>query len=279
MRMRPLICSLIRSLTYGAVMVGVGFASAQVPAPAPGWVGQLPSAGMVGGSSMGLGSGSGVFVLPAIKGQPYSLVETTTTVQTLADGTTVTRVSHVRRMRDSEGRTRMELSVMQDGALQVVTILLEDPVGRIMARLSPRSKTANVTHVPEPTAETAETAEQAARVAEARAQAEAYRKEHPAPPNSGDLGVQTIAGVSAEGKRNRWVIPAGMQGNDREITVVTETWTSPELKIVVGRTTDDPRIGKTTMVVSDLERAEPDAALFQVPSDYRVNESPAPHIQ
>jgi hypothetical protein len=120
-------------------------------------------------------------------------------------------------------------------------------------------------------------AEQAARVAGLRA--EAYRKEHPAPPpNREDLGVQRIAGVSAEGKRHTMVIPTGQMGNDREITV-TETWTSPERKIVVSRTTDDPRMGKTTMVVSDLQRAEPDAALFQIPSEYRVIESPAPMMR
>jgi hypothetical protein len=279
MRMRPLIRSLSCSLTYSAVMavlVGVGSASAQVPAQVPGWTGQLPPAPMVGGGSMGLGSGSGVFVLPAIKGQPYSLVETMTTVQTLADGTTITRVSQSRHMRDSEGRTRMEMGVMKDGALQVTAVRLDDPVSRAAVTLFPRSKTANITRFPEPTPESAQ---QEARMAELRAKAEANRKEHPAPPNVEDLGIQTIAGGSAEGKRHTLVIPVGRMGNDREITVVTETWTSPELKIIVGSTTDDPQMGKTTMVVSDLQRAEPDPALFQVPSDYRVTETPAPHIQ
>lgn len=48
----------------------------------------------------------GVLVGPVtgIKGQPYSLVEKTTQVRTLADGTNMTTHDEQRRMRDSEGR-------------------------------------------------------------------------------------------------------------------------------------------------------------------------------
>jgi hypothetical protein len=45
---------------------------------------------------------------------------------------------------------------------------------------------------------------------------------------------------------------------------------SPDLKIDVGRSSDDPRLGKMTMVVTDLVRGNPDSALFQVPADYTV---------
>lgn len=66
------------------------------------------------------------------------------------------------------------------------------------------------------------------------------------------------------------MIPAGKEGNDREIRTVMEVWTSPDLKITVRRTMDDPRTGKSTMVVTDLNRGDPAPLLFQVPAGYKV---------
>jgi hypothetical protein len=56
--------------------------------------------------------------------------------------------------------------------------------------------------------------------------------------------------------------------------VVTERWTSPDLKIVVGSTSDDPRpqMGKITTVVTDLKLGAPDPKLFEIPTDYTVQE-------
>jgi hypothetical protein len=79
-----------------------------------------------------------------------------------------------------------------------------------------------------------------------------------------------VSGIFAEGTRTTRVIPIGMEGNDREIRVVTEQWVSPDLKIVVARSLDDPRYGQSTMEVSELQRGDPEAALFQVPADYKM---------
>jgi hypothetical protein len=34
--------------------------------------------------------------------------------------------------------------------------------------------------------------------------------------------------------------------------------------------TADPRVGETTSTLTDIDRAEPDRTLFQVPADYKV---------
>ena len=47
------------------------------------------------------------------------------------------------------------------------------------------------------------------------------------------LGTQTIAGVAAVGTRHTRTIPAGKIGNDRPIDIVSETWYSQELQMVV----------------------------------------------
>lgn len=93
---------------------------------------------------------------------------------------------------------------------------------------------------------------------------------------SEDLGTQMVEGVSAEGKRTTLIIAAGDIGNEQPIHVVTETWYSPELQVVVLRKHTDPRQGEITYRLSNLNRAEPSRSLFEVPADYTVKESVAP---
>ena len=233
-----------------------------------------PPAPMLGGIMGGVSLGA--YNMNAFKGQPYSCKQTTTTVKTLADGTIITNVLEERILRDSEGRERRELSVMKDGNIDVISIRLTDPVENEMVTLFTHDKSAHVLHVPRPRMQSApqpqpQTAEQKAKMEELRAKLAAYRKEHPAP-NAEKLPGQIVAGVYAEGVHHTLVIPAGREGNDRDIHVETETWTSPDLKIVVLSKTDDPRIGKITREVSELQRIEPDPALFRIPSDYKVVE-------
>ncbi len=69
-------------------------------------------------------------------------------------------------------------------------------------------------------------------------------------------------------------IPAGAIGNEVPIVITTETWYSPELKGLVMSKTDDPRMGETTYKLTDIQRSEPAASLFQVPDDYTVKDQP-----
>jgi hypothetical protein len=93
------------------------------------------------------------------------------------------------------------------------------------------------------------------------------------------LGGKTIDGIYAEGTRTTTVYPTGTQGNDRDITVVSERWISPELGVEVLVKTSDPRSGETTTEVQNLNRAEPDPALFEVPADYKIQSQPEPRQQ
>lgn len=84
------------------------------------------------------------------------------------------------------------------------------------------------------------------------------------------LGTQVIEGVVAEGVRSTMTIPAGTIGNERPINVVSERWTSPDLKVIVQSRQSDPRFGETTYRLTNIVRAEPPAALFEVPPDFTV---------
>lgn len=88
-----------------------------------------------------------------------------------------------------------------------------------------------------------------------------------------DLGSRDISGVKAQGRQRSYEIPAGEIGNRNPINVSTETWTSPDLKIMVYHKHSDPRSGEVVYRLENLKREEPAAALFTVPSDYTVKDA------
>ena len=86
-------------------------------------------------------------------------------------------------------------------------------------------------------------------------------------------GVDTANGrLSVQGKRVTRTIAAGEIGNDRPLEIVTETWFSPELQVVVMSRTTDPRSGDSVYKLTNVSRAEPDRSLFEVPADYQIRE-------
>lgn len=237
------------ALAQGSVMVGASVVTMPLEG---GFVGGLPAG-----------------IEYSLKGQPYSMVEKTTTVRTLADGTTIRSTHEERKMRDVEGRTRVDILHEFKNEITIVVTTISDPVTRTRTTLNVQQKMAYMFHLPElkPAAPVDEK-----RVAELRA----TTKSRPTPNfQTEKLGQKNVSGIFAEGTRTTRLIPIGMEGNDREIRVVTEQWVSPDLKVVVARSVDDPRSGQMTMEVSDLLRGDPDAALFQVPADYKMVAQPS----
>jgi hypothetical protein len=86
------------------------------------------------------------------------------------------------------------------------------------------------------------------------------------------LGTQTIEGVEATGTQTTVTIPAGAIGNEQAIKIVSEQWYSPALQVVVLSKRSDPRTGEMVYRLTQLDRGEPAAALFQVPSDYTIKD-------
>ena len=87
-----------------------------------------------------------------------------------------------------------------------------------------------------------------------------------------ELGTRDFAGVKASGQQRSYTIPAGEIGNRQPIAVSSETWTSPELQMLVYYKHSDPRSGELVYRLDNLKRTEPNAALFSVPSDYTVRD-------
>lgn len=93
------------------------------------------------------------------------------------------------------------------------------------------------------------------------------------------LGKQTIEGVECEGTRAVTPMPAGAIGNELPIKTVNETWYSPELKMTILSKRSDPRFGESTYRVTNIVRFEPNAALFQIPSEYTIIDSRSKKIE
>jgi hypothetical protein len=195
---------------------------------------------------------------PALKGAPYSATVITEAVQTLANGTLISRKTTASVYRDSEGRTRREQTLGAIGPFQALgeaprIIFIEDPVTGAQYVLDARSHTAQ------------------------KMKSRNGTPPRNRPPSSSQaktesLGTKTIEGVEAEGTRSTLTIPAGQIGNDQPLEIVSERWYSPELQVVVVSKHTDPRIGEHVYRLTNISRSEPAKALFDVPADYTVTE-------
>lgn len=216
-----------------------------------------------------------------VKGAPYSAEAVTEHVQTLADGNRIVRKSSSLMYRDADGRTRREQTLSAVGpwatedAPQV--ILINDPVAGVNYVLRPQDHTAQKFSVGAMSEGLASrrSEEQAVKLqAEIAEGSRAGRTGARHEPKVESLGKQEFDGVVAEGTRTTLTIPAGEVGNELPMDIVSETWYSPELQLVVSSKQTDPRFGESSFRMININRSAPARTLFEVPSDYTVKEVP-----
>lgn len=211
---------------------------------------------------------------------PCTATWTDTFVQTLADGTIITRQITTKFARDASGRTYTEthnsLPIGPDGHQhEVVFYIVQDPVAHTSLSWNSNAKEATLLHQPAP-----EAAAPRALSAIRTMPLQANTSQAPRPdPNfqHEDLGTKNIDGVNAKGFRITQNIPAGQIGNDQPITVVSESWHSAEYDLIMLSTSSDPRVGKSTREITDFEPGDPDPSLFQAPQGYSVRDV-TPHV-
>jgi hypothetical protein len=205
-----------------------------------------------------------------VTGAPFSATATSESVQTLADGSHITRKTQTNLFRDSQGRFRKETTVQGFGPLAAsgqpkTFIIIHDAVAGTVFALNPDQKIAH--QLPN-----AHGHGSAAAGGELNGKMQ-YKKIGGADNvQTEDLGKQTINGISAQGTRHTRTIPAGQIGNERAITIVLESWYSPDLQLLVMSKRSDPRFGETTYTVSNIQQKEPAASLFSVPADYTIKQ-------
>lgn len=270
-------CRLIVSVTLGcALVLCVEIARAQQAPPSPPPQAEMMTqAGPEGdfipppfGERMELLGFGGLHGGKIVTGAPFSAVAVSETTQTLADGNHISRKTQSNLYRDSQGRFRREIALVGFGPLAASGqpksfVVINDPVGGVTYLLHPDQKTAE--KIAKPFARMGGAAREAMRnKRSAREQQEIANGTL----HQEDLGTQTIAGVTAQGTRITRTIPAGQIGNEKPITIVNERWYSNDLQVIVMSKRSDPWSGETTYTLTNINRAEPDASHFTVPSDY-----------
>ena len=90
------------------------------------------------------------------------------------------------------------------------------------------------------------------------------------------LGMRTIEGLVAEGTRMSYTVPAGQERNDKPILVVKETWYSPDLKIVILSTNNDPSSVTSKDELTNTVRGDPDVSKYRPPADYVIRQFEMP---
>jgi hypothetical protein len=207
-----------------------------------------------------------------VKGVPYTAHAVTSTKRTLVTGSEISTSVTSLVARDSEGRTRREQTLLAIGGLSVersetpTIIVIQDPVKMVNYMLDSRTHLARMNRQRPPV-----DPEEARRREENR-RMEVNRRE-PRTEHTESLGAKTMEGLKTEGRRTVTTFPVGSVRNSAPIEVVVETWYSPELQEVVFTRRNDPRTGESTYRLTDIKRGEPPASLFEIPTDYRVEES------
>jgi len=229
-----------------------------------------------------------------IKGAPYTGTAITETTQTLGDGNRIVNTTTAFLARDSEGRTRREESCPKVGNLQTKApkmLIISDPVTHSQY-ISMGGDDADGMTINNPAMDNTMSnvvvhkmdgsggmenlhvmagmgggmvMHKSGMMGSSSEEGSSESAQHES------LGTQVIEGVTAEGVRDTRTIPAGAIGNEKPIAITSETWTSPDLQMVVLSKRNDPRFGETVYKLTEITRGEPDPALFQIPSGAKKN--------
>jgi hypothetical protein len=226
---------------------------------------------------------------PPVPGAPYAATITNKFTQSLADGTVLSQTSTGSTARDSEGRTREDAPKPTVGDPSVhppQLVFVQDPVAHVSYVFDLANKTAQKAPLPP----SGPGGGPAVQVRTAFAQADPAIDEVPEGPmvvstrgvlpnehvHSESLGSQTMEGLQVNGVRTTQTIPAGEIGNAKPILIVSEVWTSPELKTVIYSKLSDPRTGEHVFELTNIVRSDPDPSLFVVPPDFQMVDDSGP---
>jgi hypothetical protein len=260
--------------------------------------------GVAGGNTVSLPAELN-FERQVVKGAPFSADLITETVQLLPDGNKIPRQTVSSIARDKDGRTRFEQSsvppiAMVENLAIYKSIVISDPVSRQIYKLQPASRiayksprprasrasaTAGTTGNPKNANVPANTEQSSIRGTSTSQEKPVSVSSPQISPANGtgnknsenrkeSLGKEVIEGVEAEGTRTIQTIPADTAGNKGPIEIIDEKWYSPALKMFILIKHSETGKGETTYRLTNIFRSEPDASLFRIPVDYKIQEQP-----
>ncbi|HMF78922.1 MAG TPA: hypothetical protein VK604_24910 [Bryobacteraceae bacterium] len=242
------------------------------------------------------------FSASPVTGAPYSAEMTTATVQTLTDGNQIQHTTKASVYRDKQGRLRTEQTLPEPfghspepgDSPKFITIqdfvsgnsYFLDPTQKVAQRApAPQTKRiAELSKTKEVSSEAIEGVAVGGRVAGMAMPAGVAMSAGHVMNNSEitsaktDLGTQIIEGIPAKGTKMTTTFATESIGNTLPIEVTEESWYSPDLHTIVMSKNSDPRIGVTTYRLTNINRSEPPASLFQVPADYTIKDDIGPGV-
>lgn len=217
---------------------------------------------------------------PLVAKVPYTAEYRTTTVKTLADGTTVTSESRTVTAVDSNGRKVTFYTAAGVDGKKSTQVGISDPVNHTLKSWAMPGTTAHITNAPDVGEDT-----------ECSRKMKAINPLHPGgvnpPPPIKDLGTATIMGIESKGGEVSFTQRI-FRLEDGPKTITNEVWTAtdPALDGLMVRMIS--QIGpsdKSTRELVNFTRAEPDPSMFEIPSgraittrdglEYSCNAKPA----
>jgi hypothetical protein len=217
------------------------------------------------------GKAYGSLSVSSVTGCPFSAVVEIKITQTLGDGSHIVTKVKALSARDSLGRVRYESTTIkdtdQDDSEKLTMIEIYDTVAGYSYMILPFRNAAWRSKLGGPAPADGDLPRH---VYSAETAASQFGPDPRVKFVAEDLGSQQMQGVRVTGTRTTRTIPVGVEGNDRELTITSESWFSRELGFTLLQKTSDPRSKDKEMRVTSLQQSEPDPNLFLVPAGYTI---------
>ncbi len=181
---------------------------------------------------------------------------------------------HGKVARSSKGDSYFAMQLLRPGQdpTQPMRVTITDPAALTVTSLDAHSKTAYISHI------NAGSLNKAAILTPGSDHSIADGKPGGAAsatdPNTRteSLGTKEIGGLQVIGTRTTRTIPENSP-SDKPFVSTTETWSSPDLKVVVLTEVNTTNGDHHVTRLENIVRTEPSASLFQIPADYRVRDN------
>jgi hypothetical protein len=211
-----------------------------------------------------------------VKNDPFS-ADLITTNDHAAGQPGLNTTFHGKVARNSQGESYFAMELVrpvQDSTLPM-RVTITNPAALTVTTLDQQSKVAYVSHITANTLNKAPILTPGSNVPTADGRPAGAVSATAAPTTNAKteaLGTKEIAGLKVVGMRVIRTSPPNGPA-DKPFVSTVDTWSSPELKVIV---TTEVRTSNGDHHITRLEnivRTEPSAALFQVPSDYKVRDN------
>ncbi len=181
---------------------------------------------------------------------------------------------HGKVARNSQGESYFAMELVRPGqdSMGPMRVTITDPAALTITTLDQRSKTAYVSHITAKSLNKAATLTPGSNLPTADGRPAGAVSATATNTKTESLGTKEIAGLKVVGVRTIHTTPPNGP-SDKPFVSTLETWTSPELKVIVMTEVRTSNGDHHVTGLENIVRTEPSAALFQVPSDYKVRDN------